>query len=1341
MRNLRKYLALAIAIAMMLTAFPVLGAGAFSYGDQADDLNKLGLYAGVGQGSFDPALDRELTRQEAAVMVVRLFGVTLDVEAEKLPSVSEARGVVSAKFSDANEIADWAVRHVAYGIENGYINGYPDGTFKPAGPLVGRAYCTMIIANLDYEFAYEDAGDVFAEAAAIFDGNEIELFGANEKITRDTLVGITYRALDAYYNDQEKNIAATLVEKGAVEKVLFDDMDIPVTGLADVNPTVAPTVAPTVEPTVEPTTEPTVAPSGEPTTEPTVEPTVVPAGTVAVEWMPQQSRSVATSQALVHVGSITLTSDEDLTVTGLEVSRSGLSKDNDVEGITVWDGTTKLNVSSTLSDGVAEIGFTKAVQVKAGEEKVLDIKATIAASGTATVAAQVILAVSAVTAPSNVTVTGDFPMTAGVLTIADVALGSLTVSVSSDAPTTNINAATTDVRLAKFDLVAASEDITVKQITLTQNGSVADSDVENLRLYNGSTQVGEAANLTDRVVTFMLDELVESGDTLRLTVKGDVVGGAGRTVQFDIDDTVEVQGMGSTYGTIIVASFAGSASTLTGNTLSINQGSLIITRDETSPSAGTISTKVDDQEFAVMKVEAIGEPIQLRKIRLVITTTGASAGDVTDIKIAEVNSGKTISTDADLFGSNVAGTFTAEVSLDKTLDVTPGVPALLSITGDFDGFTANQTVKIGLDGGAGIETINGRGLVSSKTVTGNVASDNFGNVMTVGDLSVDIDRVPADDEYAFQNESGMKMIEFDISHNLAEAVEVSQVSVAINDNATVTNTNDIENNITNLKMVDAQGNVISDVITNLTDNVKSDTVVFSLNNPVIVDPGATVRVGVVGDVISDAFNTDDYYFGANAASVARTVKSGTTVTVNPETATTGKLVTISSGGAKIAITRSSTVDVKSENVYAGDSDVVVAAYNLVSDATDGKEAAVINKIKMAPIGVRESLDITINALAGAAVATDTVTVTLPDLADTGTISFTTVPLAGGETPADIATAIKAAFDLHATASTIYDMTDDLAAKLTITRRDSKDITDIVAGNFVANQVGGGSTFAWNAGGNTLALTQGEMPLESQYVSNLRVVDTDGTVYASISNLGQAKEINFTTPFVVPSKDAATNTVDRSKTLKVIADFTADAPYGKKYAIRLGDNDDTTKDVTYQAQKTGVDGFDLLTLDLPTGPSSADAIFTTGGTKLTVVDKTATNVTNAAGMELARFELKNEGTRPIIVTELLVYDLAGSFNADNAVSIYKADGTVLINGAFGALDGTTAANIADISINPGKSQEIVIRADAALVGNGTANFKVYQGTAAAGTTYQVLNDTSVSMTLFDDYILNSVSIAN
>jgi len=72
------------------------------------------VFNGYEDGTFRPS--QPITRQELAVTVARLAGVK---EGADLP------------FSDVEDIGDWAVSGVYTAYDNGWVNGYEDGTFKP----------------------------------------------------------------------------------------------------------------------------------------------------------------------------------------------------------------------------------------------------------------------------------------------------------------------------------------------------------------------------------------------------------------------------------------------------------------------------------------------------------------------------------------------------------------------------------------------------------------------------------------------------------------------------------------------------------------------------------------------------------------------------------------------------------------------------------------------------------------------------------------------------------------------------------------------------------------------------------------------------------------------------------------------------------------------------------------------------------------------------------------------------------------------------------------------------------------------------------------------------------
>jgi len=80
-----------------------------------------GFVKGYADGTFRP--NQPITRQEAAVIVASLLG--LEPKDEQLVR----------KFRDGDAIAEWSRKAVAAVVEHGYMNGYPDGAFRPDQPI------------------------------------------------------------------------------------------------------------------------------------------------------------------------------------------------------------------------------------------------------------------------------------------------------------------------------------------------------------------------------------------------------------------------------------------------------------------------------------------------------------------------------------------------------------------------------------------------------------------------------------------------------------------------------------------------------------------------------------------------------------------------------------------------------------------------------------------------------------------------------------------------------------------------------------------------------------------------------------------------------------------------------------------------------------------------------------------------------------------------------------------------------------------------------------------------------------------------------------------------------
>jgi len=87
-----------------------------------------GYLTGYDDGLMRP--NGHITREEAAVVISRAYGL-------------HANSDVSA-FTDAAEICDWAVPYVGSLAQNGILNGYEDGSFRPHDNMLRAEVATML---------------------------------------------------------------------------------------------------------------------------------------------------------------------------------------------------------------------------------------------------------------------------------------------------------------------------------------------------------------------------------------------------------------------------------------------------------------------------------------------------------------------------------------------------------------------------------------------------------------------------------------------------------------------------------------------------------------------------------------------------------------------------------------------------------------------------------------------------------------------------------------------------------------------------------------------------------------------------------------------------------------------------------------------------------------------------------------------------------------------------------------------------------------------------------------------------------------------------------------------
>lgn len=175
----RRCAALLLLAALMLGLAAPAAAFHITELEAADTLNALGLFRGTENGY---ELDRSLTRQEAAVMFVRLLGC--EDEAEE--------GHCSHPFSD---VSAWADDSIGYAWENGLVMGVSENRLGASSPASIRDLLTYVLRALGYtewvDFEWEHALE-FARSIGLVGG---EFESGTQPALRGDAVLIFYTAL------------------------------------------------------------------------------------------------------------------------------------------------------------------------------------------------------------------------------------------------------------------------------------------------------------------------------------------------------------------------------------------------------------------------------------------------------------------------------------------------------------------------------------------------------------------------------------------------------------------------------------------------------------------------------------------------------------------------------------------------------------------------------------------------------------------------------------------------------------------------------------------------------------------------------------------------------------------------------------------------------------------------------------------------------------------------------------------------------------------------------------------------------------------------------------------
>ena len=461
------------------------------------------------------------------------------------------------------------------------------------------------------------------------------------------------------------------------------------------------------------------------------------------------------------------TSSASVRVDKIVVKRDGLGVDADITAVRLYDGAKQVGSDQAINTNTHLATFNNLnFDVAAGVTKTLTIKADTYSSASGT---NDYLSVTTVELEGAGTVSAALPLAGYAMQYHAVTPAVVDVdSLASPAADAFISGAT-DQQLACYNFdVNAGEGVDLKSMTLTNAGTVANDDLSNFVLKEGSLVVGSTAGNFESNGTVTLDlnskpfhiDASKSKDLcLYADIKGGIKDSLGKTINLQIAQYKDVVVTGeSSKAQIIVtndnaATFTALSSPTTGNH-TISQGTLTITRNTaTLPVSTALIDGVAHNKLAAYKFTAGStEGATVTRLRLTVSGSGVSSTDLSNFELytydeatgleTAVGSSQSVSGSYVTFEDTNEGLFSVAKSKNTVVHVYADVNTAAAWTGTvanvFIGTGTNTDLIVKAKGSASGEYLNPSDISLSSVGAAHSTVTLFSNSNS-GTMTVSLD--------------------------------------------------------------------------------------------------------------------------------------------------------------------------------------------------------------------------------------------------------------------------------------------------------------------------------------------------------------------------------------------------------------------------------------------------------------------------------------------------------------------------------------------------------------------------------------------------------------------------
>ncbi len=590
----------------------------------------------------------------------------------------------------------------------------------------------------------------------------------------------------------------------------------------------------------------------------------------------------------------------DVTVNSFTVERVGPSNDAGFSGVSLLDESgLMIGLEKTLnSDHKAIVGIP--VVIKAGTSRTLTIAATRAVAASRG-GEQAQFNIVAINTDGNVTLVGDaLPIKNGAFHTVNESLVIGTVSsfiagpLNPSAQSKSIGTLGYTLASIKFS-AGSAEKVWLKSIRWNQAGSAAASDLANVKTWVDGVSYDTTVSSDGKYYTSVFGDglLRDKGSSSEIAVSGDIVGGSGRTVSFDVYRNTDLAVVGDTFGYTLVPPITGTTglfgttnpwfnaadATVLSGTMSVSKASTV--------SAQNIAINLANQSLGGFEVEVKGEPISVTSLPFKLSAwlgSGASAStqDITDVKLVD-STGKVVAGPIDITATSPNVTFTDTV----TFPIGKSVYTLRGKIGT--DYATDQTISASTTPSAWTAT----GQTTGNSITATPDSAVTGNTMTVKAAVITITNsaspavqtvVAGAQSFNFAN------IQLDASAS-GEDIKYSTLKASFTNGGTATH-------ITGCALYSA-GVKLTSGSNEVNPTATADSVFTFDSGSYVVPKGTAKTLALNCNIAGSATSSSFFTWGipvSTSQSSATGVTSGQTATLASGAAVTGQQMTIASAG-------------------------------------------------------------------------------------------------------------------------------------------------------------------------------------------------------------------------------------------------------------------------------------------------------------------------------------------------------------------------------------------------------------------------------------------------------------